>query len=124
MAKKANNVIKLYRELMNGITLEDIKLPTPADGDTYREFCRYCDQVYTNDFFEMIKKQMLLAQVSKTAIDSRDYDEVQFGRAAINGLALVEEIFKKYSLEFEEKFSGKTGGDFDPNSSFDSVTNY
>jgi len=122
MPKKANNTIKLYRELMAGITLEDVKLPTIQDGDKYRDFCRYCDEVYTNDFFELIRKEMLFAQVSKTAIDSQDVDQLQFGRAVINGLALVDEIFKKYSMDFQEKFLGKGEEDFNPNDSFNQVS--
>lgn len=122
MPKKADNIIKLYRELMTGITLEDIKLPVITDSN-YREFCQYANQVYTSPFFELIKKQILLEQVSKTAIDSKSYDELQFGRAVVNGLALVDEVFKKYSNEFEEKFMGKEGGNFDPRKSFESVNN-
>lgn len=121
MPKKADNVIKLYRELMAGITLEDVRLPVITDGDKYREFCRYCNEVYTNEFFNLIKQQILLAQVSTTVIDSNSYEQLQFGRAVVNGLALVEELFKKYSNEFEEKFMNNEGGNFDPSKSFDPV---
>lgn len=121
MPKKADTIIKLYRELMSGVTLEEVKLPTITDGDEYKKFCSYCDSVYSNPYFDLIKKQLLLAQVSKTAIDSKSYDEVQFGRAVINGLSLVDEIFGKYSREFNEKFN-QNKEDFDSNRGFSSVS--
>lgn len=119
--KKTDNVINLYRELMKGITLQDVKLPVMQDGNIYRDFCQYCNQVFTSPFFETLKRSVTLTQVEKTGLDSTCHEETQFGRATINGVALWEEIFKKYSKEFEDKFMGNRG-DFNPNRTFNSVT--
>lgn len=122
MPRKTDNTIKLYRELMKGITLEEVNLPKQdKNPEEYREFCRYANMVYTNPYFELIRRQILLTQVSKTLLDSTCHEETQFGRAVVNGLALVEEIFKTYSLEFEAKFLVRKE-DFNPSKGFESVS--
>lgn len=121
--KKIKNPRDLYRDLMTGITLQDVQLPSMIkDPEEYRKFCKYCNNVYTSPEFKLIESQLMLAQISKTAIDSTDAEQLNFGRAVLNGLALVSELFKKYSQEFEENFTGQHA-DFDEGKSFESVTN-
>jgi len=121
MPKKADNTIKAYREIMKGITLEEIIFPSlQSNADKYRKFCKFCHLTYNDSFFQLISKQLLLQQISKTAVDATSYDELQFGRAVVNGLALYEEMFKKYSLEFESKYMPRKD-EFDNTKSFESV---
>jgi len=123
MAKKADLVKNIHEGLMAGVTLEEVDLPKQdKDPEEYRKFCRYANMMYTDPFFDLIKKQILLAQISRTAIDSTSYEEVQYGRAVIHGLALFEEIFKKYSLLFESQFQTESKA-FDPGKGFESVAN-
>jgi len=123
MPKKTDNIIKLYRELLNGIVLEEVVFPKlDRDPEEYRNFVQFCDQVYTNQFFQMIVKNITHKQVEKNGLDSKSYEELQFGRATVNGIALFEELFKKYSLEFQEKFGGNIDR-FNPNKGFSSVDN-
>lgn len=122
MPKKTDNVIKLYRELMKGITLEDINLPKQnVNPEEHKRFCIYANMVYTNPYFELIKKQILLAQVTKTTLDSTCHEETQFGRAVINGMAVWEQVFEQYSQEFEDKYMIKNE-DFNPHKGFESVS--
>jgi len=123
--EKPDNVIKLYRELLNGTSPEEVALPTlQADADEYRKFCLYCNRVYSDPFFELLRKALVQVQVFKTALDSADYEQVSFGRATVHGIALWEEMFKFYSNEWDIKFSGKEeNADFNSSRGFQSVDN-
>jgi len=116
--KKADNVIKLYKELMSGITVEDSKLPSLQENpEQYRKFCSFANEMYSNPFFLELQNHLIRKQLEKTVIEARDYEATQFGRAIVVGVLLWNEVFKTYSDEFESKFLTPEEG-FNPNKIF------
>ena len=104
------------------VSVEDVVLPSIQNNpEEYRKFCEYANSVFTNPFYELLRKDLVNTQMTNTVMDSRDYEAVQFGRATIAGILLWEEIFKKYSLQFEAKFLEKPA-DFNPSKGFQSVS--
>lgn len=107
---------------MAGVTIEDVTLPTlQVNADEYRKFCQYANQVFTNPFFELLRKELVNKQLEKTCLEARDYEATQFGRATISGVLLWEEIFNEYSLQFESQFL-KKNKDFNPSKGFESIS--
>lgn len=117
--KKVTNI----RALLGGISASDITLPAlQVNPDEYRKFCQYANQVFTNPFYDLLKQELVNQQLIKTVLDARDHEQEEFGRATITGILLWEDIFNKYSLEFEARFLEKPE-DFNPNKGFQSVIN-
>lgn len=122
MPKKINRTLDYYRKALDGITVEEITFPT-LDGnpEEFRKFLAYCDDVFRNPYFQQIRKHLMFEQQQKTLLDARDEESWIFGRAVVASVLLWEDIFKKYSDEFQDKFVTKPRKDFNPYSSFEKV---
>ena len=125
---KNSAVIDLYRVLMEGIKLDDLTFPDRLDEQEYKDFCAYCHQVFTSmmkatnqPYLQYIVKNVTHKQQERTALDSRDYNEVQFGRATVNGIALLIDFLGKYAREYETRFMQNVES-FDQHRSFEPLT--
>jgi len=108
---KNSALIDLYRVLLKGIKLEDLDFPERLEPEQYKDFCAYCYTTYNSlmrsnnqPFLQYVVRNVTLKQVEKTGLDARDYNELSFGRATVNGVALLVEFFGQYAREYESKF--------------------
>ena len=72
-------------------------------------------------YLQYIVKNVTHKQQERTALDSRDYNEVQFGRATVNGIALLIDFLGKYAREYETRFMQNVES-FDQHRSFEPLT--
>lgn len=121
MPKKIDKTLEYYRKALNGITIGEVNFPV-LDGspEDYRKFVAFCNDMYKNPFFRLIRDHLLNEQRTKTLQESLDSESLNYGRAVIASILFWEDVFKKYSDEYEDKFTVNTEN-FDPRRSFESV---
>ncbi len=94
----------LLQEQLKGISLDQITELDKLEGKKHRDFCKYAFTTYNNPFFKEIVKSLVYAQVLFSVNYAESYDTVTFGRATVNGVSLMEELFAKYAREYESKY--------------------
>lgn len=66
-------------------------------------FLENCKKVIENEDFRKMMEHLYTRQLVNSALESEDIDAVNFGRATINGLALVEENLTRYTNIYYER---------------------
>jgi hypothetical protein len=94
----------LLREQLKGIDLSHITEFDKLEGNDHRKFCKYAFTTFNSPFFKEIVKNLVYAQVLFSVNHAANYDETTFGRATVNGVSLMEELFAKYAREYENKY--------------------
>lgn len=113
-----SKVMDMFREILQGVQLSNIILPESLEGESRRDFAKFCHETYHNPFFGQIIKALYLPSIEFAAKQAPDYDVVSFNRATCNGISLVEELFLKWANIYDVEFSGKEDK-FDPNLPFE-----
>jgi|WetSurMetagenome_2_1015567.scaffolds.fasta_scaffold611624_2 hypothetical protein len=99
-----SDVLDLLRKMLNGIQLKDIDFDKKLKGQERINFLKYCDEVFSSDYFEMIISNIYYPSLLYAAQKSENYDEVTFNRATANGTALVKEYFRSRSQQYQIEF--------------------
>lgn len=67
--------------------------------------------VIENDSFRTLMEDLYTKQLITTSLESEDIDEVNFGRATINGIKIVEESLERYANIYYERSSDESDYD-------------
>jgi len=67
--------------------------------------------VIENDSFRKLMEHLYTKQLITTSLESENIDEVNFGRATINGLSIVEESLERYANIYYERSSDESDYD-------------
>lgn len=92
----------LLRSQMKGIDLNDIYLEELPE-DEYREMLKDLYRLKTNKGFFKLINEISNKQVFKIAVETQNMEQVNYGRALINGLTLLKEAIEKYNAIYESK---------------------
>lgn len=117
-SKLQQRVLDLTRQLLDGVVLTDITQLESLQGEERLELARFCHTTYNNPNFKKITDLLYYAQIMAAALSAPNYDIVTFNRASANGVALMGEIFQKWSNVFDTDYSGDRES-FDPAKSFE-----
>ncbi len=109
--------VKLYREFLKVIDPAELKIAENLSGDELRDFCKFCNEVFTNPFFDKIVKGFIFASVMLTAERGITAEHYLNSKFTINGVKAMEEYFARYSSIYERDYLSPQEA-FDPQASF------
>src|SRR5258708_4695989 len=81
----------LYRSLLGTMTLRDVKIADKFEGQERLDFCRFCHEMYHNQYFDVIVKGFVYAQVMLTAEKGTNPETFNNGKMIVAGIKLMEE---------------------------------
>lgn len=113
--------LDLFRKILNGVQLSDIKSFDELSGQDRVDFLRYASTVVSSPWFEKVFSSLYFPHIMHAATQAENYDVVTFNRATGNGVKLVQEFFSKYNRKYINEFESEVEKP-DGNKSFNSVT--
>jgi len=120
-AEYQDDVLELFRKVVGGVRMSDVKHYDALRGQERIDFLKYCRGVYGDKFFKEIIQNLIFECVIKAAMQSRTMDEVLVNRATANGIKLVEDFFLKYNNIHIAEIETQTES-FDSNAPFEAMT--
>lgn len=123
MARKTevtNNeaIVKLYRELLKVVDVPDKNFIDNMEGDSLRDFQKFCHEVYHNKFFKEIFDRFVFIQCMCTADNAVTPEQIMNGKLMVAGFETIRGFFKECSNQYQvEHLTPK--GNFDPYKSFE-----
>ena len=75
------------------------------------DFLTNVTDVIENKHFRNLMEHLYTRQLISSALDGEDIDAINFGRATINGLSLVEETLERYATLYYERTSDQSDYD-------------
>lgn len=100
-----------YREHMGGIDLLDnSEVDEMAEDEGLDAFLAQVRDLDKNPAFEKIRRTLERNQLQFTALEAENIDQVNFGRATVNGLRLFREEVDRLVGEYRRRHT--TEGDF------------
>lgn len=115
-----DNLISLYRELLKTVDLEHVVFADQLQGDDRRDFCKFCNEVANNIFFEQIIQGFFHSQAMMTADEATTSEHYYNAKLTLNGMHLLRQYFRKYSNVYEKEYLSEPVK-FDPHRSFEPV---
>ena len=105
--KYQETVLDLFRSVLNSVQLKDIDFDKKLKGQDRIDFLKYCDYVYTSNYFEIIISNIYYPLILYAAKNAENYDVVTFNRATANGVQLIKDFFSTRSQQYQTEFLEK-----------------
>lgn len=90
LTRKNLDNIKVGSQYLEGLTQDD-----------YKSFLSDANVIFTRPVFDAVISHLANMQVEYVAKEAQDLRQVDFGRASINGIALVREEFERLKSLYE-----------------------
>lgn len=87
-------------------TIEELRTTQPED---YQRLLAFCNYVSSHPSWPLVLKALIGPLGEYALMKSKDYDDVTFMRATVNGLNLLEEFLDSKRKEFESLSAGQQG---------------
>lgn len=98
----------LVRQQLHGVQItHDVVGLDAMQIDARSEFLASVHKVMQEPAFMKVLHLLMNEQVRVSMLEAQDWEGVKFGRATINGIALVEEEFEKYDADYLETVQPK-----------------
>lgn len=100
-------ILHLIRQKYAGfepeLLLRDQELLSNFEGEEARlAFMRNMKDVIENDDFRTLLEHLYTMQLVETGIQSNSLEELNFGRATVNGIKLIEDELSRYATLYNE----------------------
>ena len=96
------DTLDLIRNHLGGVSLDFIGEKQLTEKEL-EELCANAEIMRSNPAFEYILNELINAQGNFTVKNAQTLEQVNFGRATINGLQLFKEEIEKLSNQYREK---------------------
>ncbi len=100
--KSRYTIADLVRQQLAGITV-DLSYLDEMSEEEREEFLVKGKQIHENPAFQRVATHRISEQVDLTVKDAKNIEEVNFGRATINGISLLQEEFERLAGMYDEK---------------------
>ena len=117
-------VTKHFQKILGLIDISDVILLDKLEGEERRDFCRFCHYIFYNQYFDLIVKNFLYAQVMFISEQETDYRTYINGKMVVNGISAMRDLFHKFANIYDTEYK-EDKPKFDPSKSFEpSKRNY
>lgn len=105
-----NPLFALLRKQLAGIS-PDWEAIEKMSAEEREAFLTSVHKIYHEPAFKILIKELKFSQLAFSMLQAEDWEKTIFGRATVNGIALVDEEFEGYEAAYQDMVSKKP--DFD-----------